>query len=76
MKRTDFEKYLGEIVDITLFDGDIVRGCLRKTRDEMFKNDASLYLPWNRYFVTESKTSKICISYLFRTSHVKSVRKM
>ncbi len=73
MKRTDFEKYLNNFIEVKLFDGETIRGCLRKTQDEMFKNDANLYLPKNFYFVTENKNSKICISCLFKTSHVKCV---
>nr|WP_308742086.1 hypothetical protein [uncultured Anaerocolumna sp.] len=75
MKRTDFEKYIGEFVEVELFDGEIIRGCLRKSQDEMFRNDANLYLPKNFYFVTESKNSKTCISCLFKSSHVKYVNK-
>ena len=73
MRRTDFEKYLGESVEVKLFDGEIVKGHLRKTQDEMFKNDANLFIPKKLYFVTESKESKICISCLFKVSHVKGV---
>lgn len=73
MKRTNFETYLGKFVEVKLFDGEIIRGRLRKTQDEMFKNDANLYLPKNRYFVTGSTNSKICISCLFRSSHVKEI---
>lgn len=75
MKRADLENYLGEFVEVKLLDGEIIRGVLRKTQDEMFKNDANLYLPKNYYFVTGSKKSKICISCLFKTSLVKCVNK-
>lgn len=74
MRREEFEKYLGWDVEIKLFDGDIVRGCLRKTQDEMFKHDVNLYLPKNLYFMTSNAKSKICNSCLFKTSHVKSVK--
>lgn len=76
MKRTDFEKYLGESVEVKLFDGEIIRGCLRKTGDEIFKNNANLYIPVNYYFVTESEQSKVCISCTFKVSHVKGVSKI
>ena len=74
MKRSDLEKYLGELVEVYFFDGEVIRGCLRKTHDEIFKNDANLYIPINRYFVTENKNSNECISFLFRTSHVKKLK--
>lgn len=74
MKREIFEKCLGKMVEITLFDGSIYKGCLRKSHDEMFKNDANLYVPINRYFVTTDRESKICISCLFKISHVKTVK--
>lgn len=71
MKKVDFEKFIGEMVEIQLFNDKTICGCLRKTQDEMFKNDANLYLPKNYYFVTESLNSKMSISCLFRSSHVK-----
>lgn len=74
MKREELEKNLGEMVEITLFDGEIIKGCLRKTHKEMFKNDPNLYLPQKRYFLTDSKESRHCISCLFRSSHVKKLK--
>lgn len=74
MKREDLEKYLGKMAEITIFDDSVYKGCLRKTQDEMFKNDANLYIPKNLYFVTESKESKICTSCLFKTSHVIKIK--
>lgn len=76
MKRSDLEKYLGESVEIYFFDGEIIKGCLRKTHDEIFKGDANLYIPINRYFVTENEKTKECVSFLFRTSHVKRLVKL
>lgn len=73
MKRADLEKHLGKNVEIKMFDNSVIRGCLRKTGDEMFKSDPNLYMPWNCYFLTENKKSKICISCVFRTSHVKKL---
>ena len=74
MKRTDLEIYLGKVVEVKLFDGEIIRGCLRKTQDEMFKNDANLYLPKNYYFVTADIHATVCMSCLFRSSHVKCIK--
>ncbi len=76
MKRDKLEEYLGEMIEVTLFDGDTYRGCLRKTRDEAFKNDASLFLPLKRYFMTDCKESKKCTSCLFRSSHVTKIKKI
>ncbi len=76
MNRADFEKYLGKFVEIKLFDGEIIKGCLRKTKDEFFKNDPNLYLKKNYYFVTGSRESRICISTLFRVSHVTRIKEV
>lgn len=70
MKRADLEKHLGEFVEIKLSDSQIIKGCLRKTRDEMFKHDVNLYFPKNLYFITQNEDSKICISRLFKCSDV------
>lgn len=37
MKRADLETFLGKMVELKLFDGSVIRGCLRKTQDETFK---------------------------------------
>ncbi len=75
MKRSELEKHLGEKVVITLYDGKIIFGYLRKTRDGMFKDNPDLYLPVDRYFMTDGPASKQCISCLFRSSHVKTLHK-
>lgn len=71
MKRSELEKYLGKEVKITLFDNRIVKGELHKTGEEMFKNNLSLYLPRNLYFVINTE-----ISFLFRSSHVKKLKEI
>lgn len=76
MKRADLETFLGKKVELKLFDGSVIRGCLRKTQDETFKGNPNLYLPKNYYFVTENADSKVCSSCLFRSSHVRTVRKI
>ncbi len=68
MKRSDLEKHLGKKVTITLFDNDVITGELHKTGEEQFKNDANLYLPQKRYFLTSPQ------SCLFRSSHVKKLK--
>lgn len=72
MKREQLEKYLKEKVKIILFDGDELEGCLRKTGEEDFKNIPNLYIPQNYYFMVNDESD--CISYLFRSSHVKNIQ--
>lgn len=67
MKRDKLKKYLGQNVEITLFDGDIIKGELHKTREEQFKNEPNLYIPYNYYFLTNSP------SCVFKCSHVKKL---
>lgn len=76
MKRTDLETFLGKMVELKLFDGSVIRGCLRKTQEGIFKSDPNLYLPKNFYFVTANADSTVVISCLFRSSHVRKVRKI
>ncbi len=68
MKRSDLEKYLGQKVKITLFDGDVIHGELHKTGEEQFKNDPNLYLPHNKYFLINPQ------SCVFRCSHIKRLK--
>ena len=68
MKREQLEKYLNEKVKVQLFDGDTIEGYLRKTGEEDFKNNPNLYIPKNRYFLTDG--SLTCVSWLFMVSHV------
>lgn len=72
MKRSELEKFLGKNVEIKLFNGDILKGVLHKTGEEMFKDNLSLYLPQKRYFVVDYKGS--CVSCLFRSTHVKKLK--
>lgn len=71
MNREQFEKYLNEKVKIKLFNGDVFEGYLRKTGEDDFKNNPNLYIPKNRYFLTDDSLN--CISCLFRVSHVVKV---
>lgn len=72
MKREQLEKYLKEKVKIILFDGDELEGYLRKTGDDDFKDNPNLFIPKNYYFVVNDESD--CISYLFRSSHVKKIQ--
>lgn len=76
MKRSDLEQYLGKFVEIKIFDGDVFKGFLHKTGEEQFKNNPNLYLCKNFYFVTGKSESTVCISCVFRTSHVKSIKEI
>ena len=73
MIRTEFEKYLGQNVEIDIFDGTIIQGILHKTGEEIFKNNANLYIPRNYYFCVDDDGEPV--SYLFRVSHVKKIAK-
>lgn len=68
MKREELEKYLGQNVEITLFDRDVIKGELHKTKEEAFKNEPNLYIPRKYYFLVNPQ------SCIFRCSHVKKLK--
>lgn len=68
MNRQYLESFLGKRVEIKLFDGDLIKGELHKTREEKYKHDNNLYLPKNYYFLENPHST------LFRSSHVKKIR--
>ena len=72
MIRTEFEKYLGQNVEIDIFDGTIIQGILHKTGEEIFKNNANLYIPRNYYFCVDDNGESVAC--LFRVSHVKKLQ--
>lgn len=68
MNRKTLEKFfLGKVVEIKLFDNEVIKGKLCKSRTEQFRNNPSLYIPKNYYFVINPQ------SCLFRLSHIKSI---
>lgn len=69
MTRNQLEKHLGKKVRIRLFEQSVFEGYLHKTRDEKFKHDPNLYIPRNRYFLTDSQN--VCKSCLFKVSHIR-----
>lgn len=69
MQRQELEKYLGKTVEITLFDGDILKGELHKTGEEQYENNPDLYLPRDYYFVVDTEPDTI-----FRSSHVTKIK--
>lgn len=70
MKREELEKYIGKNVQIILFDKEIIKGELHKTREERFKNNPDLYFPDKRYFLINPQ------SCLFRCSHVTKIKEV
>lgn len=72
MRREQLEQMLGKKVEVTLFDCAKYTGILRKTRDEAFKDNPNLFIPWKYYFLTNETNQ--CVSCLFRTSHVRSCK--
>lgn len=73
MTREQLEKHLSEKIKVQLFDGDIIEGHLRKTGEDDFKNNPNLYIPKNRYFLTDDGLN--CVSCLFRVSHVVKIQR-
>lgn len=71
--RSKLEEYIGENVEVTLFDGDVIRGYLRKTATEEVKNDPNFYLMPGYYFLS-GKDAYDCKSWLFRVSHIKRLK--
>lgn len=72
MRREQLEQMLGKKVTVTLFNNAVYTGILRKTRDEDFKDNPNLFIPWKYYFLTNETNQ--CVSCLFRTSHVRSCK--
>lgn len=70
MTRAKLEKYIGKRVEAALFDGDVVKGILHRTGEEIFKNDLNLYIPKNYYVCTNDTNYCSC---LFRVSHIKRI---
>lgn len=73
MKRSELEKYIGESVEVKLFDGDTMQGVLRKTGTEEVRNNPNLYLKRGYYFLSH-KDTYVFKSCLFRVSHIKSLK--
>lgn len=66
MNRDKLEKHLGKNVEVTLFDGDVIKGELHKTREERFKNEPILYVPNNYYFLIKPQS---CILNVLMLRH-------
>lgn len=74
MTKTELEKYLGEKVKITLFDGDIITGILHKTGESCFEDNPNLYIP-RGYYVCVNDTYAGSHSCLFKISHIKNFKR-
>ena len=71
MNRERLEQYLKKNVKIKLFDGEEIKGYLRKSGEEDFKNNLNLFIPRKFYFLVDKDLN--CISCLFRISHVRKI---
>ena len=66
MKQSELENYLGQHVEITLFDDFAYRGILRKTEENI-----ECYVKQNYYFCEGEQDN-----YIFRCSHVKRLKQL
>lgn len=66
MTRKELESYLGEYVEVTLFDDFAYKGILRKTEEKIER-----YVKRNYYFCEGEQDNTI-----FRCSHVKKVKSL
>lgn len=66
MKDKKLESYLGEYVEVTLFDDFVYRGILNKTDDNLEK-----YYKNGYYFLSGDVDNLI-----FRSSHVKKIKNL
>ncbi len=73
MNRKQLESNLGKNVKIRLFDGETIKGHLRKTGEEEYRNNPNLYIPKNLYFLTDGISNE-CRTCLFRVSHIRSLK--
>lgn len=76
MRKAEFEqKYLGERVQIELFNGRVLTGFLEKTGDERFENNPDLYLRKGYYCLIETLESQDNVDFfIFRFSHVQKIK--
>ena len=70
MTRNEFEqKYLNQMVEVVLFDGDVFKGYLYSTNDYMKKT--KMLSMKNRYFVGNDIREN---GVRFRKSHIKKIK--
>ena len=66
MKQSELENYLGQHVEVTLFDDFAYRGILRKTEEKIER-----YVKQKCYFCEGEQDN-----YIFRCSHVKRLKQL
>lgn len=72
MTRTEFEKYLGKDVIITLYDGAIYAGILHQTGEKAFADNPNLSVPLNFYFCID-ENNEVVKNTVFRVSHIQKI---
>ena len=72
MTRTEFEKYLGKDVTITLYDGAIYAGILHQTGEKAFADNPNLSVPLNFYFCID-ENNEVVKNTVFRGSHIQKI---
>lgn len=72
MIRTEFEKYLGKDVTITLYDGAIYAGILHQTGEKAFADNPNLSVPLNFYFCID-ENNEVVKNTVFRVSHIQKI---
>lgn len=72
MTRDKLEKYLGNDVEVILFDGTVIEGILHKTGEKAFENDPNLSVPVNFYFCIDVN-NKVVKNTAFRVSHIRRI---
>ena len=72
MTRTEFEKYLGKDVTITLYDGAIYAGILHQTGEKAFADNPNLSVPLNFYSCID-ENNEVVKNTVFRVSHIQKI---
>lgn len=72
MTRTEFEKYLGKDVTITLYDGAIYAGILHQTGEKAFADNPNLSVPLNFYFCID-ENNEVVKNTVFRVSYIQKI---
>lgn len=72
LTRTEFEKYLGKDVTITLYDGAIYAGILHQTGEKAFADNPNLSVPLNFYFCID-ENNEVVKNTVFRVSHIQKI---
>ena len=72
MTRTEFEKYLGKDVTITLYDGAIYADILHQTGEKAFADNPNLSVPLNFYFCID-ENNEVVKNTVFRVSHIQKI---